>query len=124
MTGAIALLLACQLLGEIIHRAAGLPLPGSVIGMVLLIGWLALWRKERPTLTAVSGWLTAHLSLLFVPASVGLIEQGPLLSRYGVALVVATVVSTVLTMVVTVLVFAWATKRFVPHGDAGPGDEA
>ena len=37
MIGAIALLLVCQLAGEIIHRLTGLPLPGSVIGMVLLL---------------------------------------------------------------------------------------
>jgi len=115
MTGAIALLLACQLLGEIIHRVTGLPLPGSVIGMVLLIGWLALVRRERPTLTAVSGWLTAHLSILFVPSTAGLIEEGAVISRYGVGLVVATGVSTVLTLVVTASVFGWAARRFGPH---------
>ena len=38
MIGAIALLLFCQLAGEILHRLTGLPLPGSVIGMVLFTG--------------------------------------------------------------------------------------
>ena len=119
MIGALALLFACQLAGETVHRLAGLPLPGSVIGMLLLIGWLALVRKERPTLDAVSGWLTAHLSIMFVPSAVGLIEQGPALSRYGVGLAVATAVSTVLTMVVTVLVFRWAARRGEPAEDVG-----
>lgn len=118
MLRAIFLLLACQLTGEAIHRLTGLPLPGAVIGLMLLIGWLALVRAERPTLGAVSGWLTAHLSVMFVPAAVGLIEEGPALSRYGVGLVVATVVSTVLTLVVTALVFRWALARFVPEGEA------
>jgi len=119
MIGALALLFVCQLAGEAVHQLAGLPLPGSVIGMLLLIGWLALVPKERPTLDAVSGWLTAHLSIMFVPAAVGLIEQGPALSRYGVGLVVATAVSTVLTMAVTALVFRWAAKRDEPLEDAG-----
>jgi len=119
MIGAIALLCACQLAGEIVHRLTGLPLPGPVIGMVLLVGWLALVRKERPTLDAVSAWLTAHLSIMFVPSAVGLIEQGPALARYGVGLVVATVASTILTMAVTVLVFRWALRRF--GADAEPG---
>jgi len=111
MIGAIALLLVCQLAGEVVHRVSGAPLPGPVIGMVLLVGWLALVRKERPTLDAVTGWLTAHLSIMFVPAAVGLIDEGPALSRYGVGLVVATAVSTLLTMAVTVLVFQWAVRR-------------
>ena len=112
--GAITLLLLCQLAGEAVHRAAHLPLPGPVIGMVLLAGWLGLVRKQRPTLEAVAGWLTAHLAVMFVPAAVGLVDQGPVLARYGVGIVVATVVSTLLTMVVTVLVFAWAARRFCP----------
>lgn len=110
MIGAIALLFVCQLLGEVLRRAIGLPLPGSVIGMVLLLGWLALVRKERPTLAAVTGWLTAHLSIMFVPAAVGLVEEGDALRLYGVGLAVATGVSTILTMIVTVLVFRWAVR--------------
>ena len=47
MIAAIALLLVCQLLGELIHLATRLPLPGPVIGMFLLLGWLALRRRER-----------------------------------------------------------------------------
>lgn len=117
MIGAIALLFVCQLAGEAIHRLTGLPLPGSVIGMLLLVGWLALVRKERPTLAAVTAWLTAHLSIMFVPAAVGLIDEGPALSRYGVGLVVATAVSTVLTMAVTVLVFGWALRRIEPPAE-------
>jgi holin-like protein len=117
MIGAIALLFACQLVGEVIHRLTGLPLPGAVIGMMLLVCWLAAVRKERPTLAAVTGWLTGHLSIMFVPAAVGVMEEGLVLSRYGVGLVVATTVSTLLTMVVTVLVFRWAVAR------AGPEEE-
>ena len=109
MIGAITLLLVCQLLGEAVHRLTGLPLPGAVIGMVLLIGWLALRQRERPTLTAVAGWLTSHLSVMFVPAAVGVIDEGATLSHYGIGLLVATVTSTVLTMVVTVIVFRWAS---------------
>jgi len=114
MIAALTLLLSCQLVGEIIHRFCHFPLPAPVIGMVLLFAWLALFRKERPSLEAATGWLTAHLSIMFIPAAVGLIEQGSSLARYGVGLVVATVISTVLTMGVTVSVFASAARRFCP----------
>ena len=111
MLGAIALLLTCQLTGEIVHRMLGLPLPGSIIGMLLLIAWLAVKRKERTALESVSTWLTAHLSILLVPGAVGLIDQGPILRREGIGLLVAIVVSTLLTMMVTVLVFQWVVRR-------------
>lgn len=118
MLAAIALLMTCQLMGEVIQRVTGLPLPGSVIGLVLLLGWLALVPRERPTLKAVTAWLTAHLSIMFVPAAVGLIDEGEPLSRYGIGILAATAVSTLLTMVVTALVFRWAVTRF-GSGDAG-----
>lgn len=119
MLDAIALLFVCQLAGEAIHRLSGLPLPGSVIGMLILLGWLGAVRRPRPRLEAVSAWLTAHLSILFVPAAVGVMEEGPALSRHGLALVAATMVSTLLTMVVTALAFRWALRRTgAADGDA------
>jgi len=114
MLRTIFLLIACQLLGEIVHRLTGLALPGSVIGMILLFAWLALVPRERPTLTVVTGWLTAHLAVMFVPAAVGLIDEGDVLKADGVGLVVATAISTFLTMAVTALVFRWALRRFGP----------
>ena len=118
MLRAIFLLLACQLSGEAIHRLTGLALPGAVIGMLLLVAWLAVRPRARPTLTAVTGWLTAHLAVMFVPAAVGLIEEGDILAAHGLALAVATGCSTLLTMAVSALVFRWALGRFVPPGDA------
>lgn len=121
MIGAIALLLVCQLGGEVIHRLTGLPLPGSVIGMVLLLAWLALVPRERLTLTQVTGWLTAHLSIMFVPAAVGVMEEGAILSRYGVGIVVAVAVSTLLTLAVTALVFRAVAGREPEPDDSGEG---
>jgi len=102
---AIALLFVCLLVGEVIHRLTGVPLPGSIIGLGLLLGWLALVRKERPTLTVVSAWLTAHLSIMLLPSAVGVIDQGPMLARHGLGIVTAIAVSTVLTLGVTAWVF-------------------
>lgn len=121
MLGAIALLLVCQLAGEAVHRFAGVPVPGSVIGMAFLLVWLAMVRRERPSLEAVTGWLTAHLAIMFVPAAVGLMNEGPVLARHGLAIAVATVVSTLLTLAVTALVFQWAVKR-MEHKDREPDD--
>ena len=117
MIGAIALLLVCQLAGEVIHRLTGLPLPGSVIGMVLLLAWLAFVPRERLTLTQVTGWLTAHLSIMFVPAAVGVMEEGAILSRYGLGIVVSVAISTLLTLAVTALVFRAVAGRTEPDDE-------
>lgn len=114
MIQAFAVLLVCQLLGEGVVRALGLPVPGPVIGLVLLALGLLVQRHvarqavaalDRTALGALSSGLLAHLSLLFVPAGVGIVQQASALSRNGAALVVALVVSTILTLLVTAGVF-------------------
>lgn len=74
MIGGLLVLLLCQLGGELVVRLTGLPVPGPVIGMVLLLGVLRL-RRPAPdaSVVRVANGLLAHLQLLFVPAGVGVI---------------------------------------------------
>ena len=71
MPAALTILLGCQLAGELIVRALGAPVPGPVLGMVLLCAILALRGSTPATLHSTANGLLAHLSLLFVPAGVG-----------------------------------------------------
>jgi holin-like protein len=100
---ALALLLAFQLIGEAAVYALGLPVPGPVLGMVLLLGAVALRRDLLARLKPTTGTLLMHLSLLFVPAGVGVMVHGARLAAEGVAIVVAIVVSTVLALAATAL---------------------
>jgi holin-like protein len=104
MISALAVLLAFQLVGEVAVQVSGLPAPGPVIGMVLL--FLALrWRKTLPdTLRATAETLLSHLSLLFIPAGVGVIQYGALLADEWLALVAAMVLGTLITVAITALV--------------------
>jgi len=100
---ALALLLAFQLIGEATVYALGLPVPGPVLGMVLLLGAVALRRDLLARLKPTTSTLLTHLSLLFVPAGVGVMVHGARLAAEGVAIVVAIVVSTVLALAATAL---------------------
>ena len=113
MLSALTLLLGCQLAGEAASRAAGLPVPGPVLGMALLFGLLLLRDPlaERSALGVVTAGLLGNLSLLFVPAGVGVVQQGPVLLRNGPGLLVALVVSTALALAVTGWVFAAVARR-------------
>jgi len=120
MLEAIFLIFLCQLAGEVAARILGLPVPGPVIGMVLLFAGLQLRRMLRPDavpaterpIGVAAAFLLAHLSLLFVPAGVGITSQLPTLAQHGVGLIVALIVSTFLSLVVTALVFSFLSKRF------------
>jgi holin-like protein len=119
--GALATLLCCQLAGELIARVTSLPVPGPVIGLLLLFALLVARRSAPAELQAVADGLLRHLSLLFVPAGVGIMLHAARLEAEWPAIAAAIVISTGLTIVVTALVFRLAS-RLVPAGDdpAGP----
>jgi holin-like protein len=56
-------------------------------------------------LEGVADAILRNLSLLFVPAAVGVVQQAGLVAAHWLAIAVAVAVSTVLTLVVTVLTF-------------------
>ena len=115
------LLLVFQLVGEVVARGLGLPAPGPVIGLVLLLGALALTYARRPfddealaesELGRAANGLLAALPLLFVPAGVGVVQYLGLLRDQALALTAALVVSTLLALMATVGVFL-LVKRLI-----------
>jgi holin-like protein len=105
MIGALTGLLLCQLIGELASRALGLPVPGPVLGMVLLFVVLLLRHGEDgpapDSMNAVAGTLLNHLGLLFVPAGVGVVLYLPLLARDWAPISLAIVVGTLVGVAVT-----------------------
>ncbi|NMM09613.1 MAG: CidA/LrgA family protein [Polaromonas sp.] len=98
----LAWLLVLQSVGEMIARGLHLPLPGPVIGMVLLVVALR-WEPVREPVALAANFLLSHLSLLFVPVGVGVMTHLSLVSQYGVRMLVVIVVSTLAGLGVTVL---------------------
>ena len=118
MLPALATLLAFQLVGEALAFGLKLPVPGPVIGMALLLAAIALRPALLDALRPTTGTLLQHLSLLFVPAGVGVMVHGQRLADEGVAIVIALLVSTVLAMAATAL-----TVRALLRDDAGSDAE-
>jgi holin-like protein len=106
MIHAILILLTCQLLGEGISRAASLPLPGPVLGLMILLAALAILPNLADMLRPVTQTILGNLSLLFVPAGVGVVQHLPLIAQAGIGLVAALVASTILAIAAGALAFA------------------
>lgn len=100
----LTILLIFQLLGEVLARALHLPLPGPVIGMALL--FITLCAVPRlAAITATARLLLANLSLLFVPAGVGVVGHLDTFGTEGPALAAAILGSTVLAILAGVGTF-------------------
>lgn len=109
----ITILLVCQLAGEVIARLAGLPVPGPIIGMVLLFAGLLIRGGLPQGLETVANAFLSHLSLLFIPAGVGIMVHLKLLAREWLAISVALAVSTAVTIAVT----GWVAQRLTRRRD-------
>lgn len=114
-----AWLLLLQTLGELIARGSGLPFPGPVIGMVLLVLGLG-WPALRQDVTEVAEFLLAHLSLLFVPVGVGVMTHLDLLEHAGGRLLLVVVVSTWVGLIVTALALRWLWRKTPPDLEVEP----
>ncbi|HQV27161.1 MAG TPA: CidA/LrgA family protein [Thermoflexales bacterium] len=111
MLASLALLLGYQLVGEVVARALNLPIPGPVIGMLLLLLTLIIRGQAPEPLKRLSHELLQHLALLFVPAGVGIIAHFQLLQAEWVSLTLALVISLILTLAVTALSMKALTGR-------------
>jgi holin-like protein len=119
MLNALTLLVTCQFAGEIVARGIGLPLPGPVVGLLLLlVGLIVRARLGRggpgAELKATAQGLLGNLGLLFVPAGVGVVTQLDVLGRNFVPVAAAIVASTFIGL----LVAGWIMQRF-----GGPEEE-
>jgi len=101
---AFAVLLAFQCLGEALVFMSGLPVPGPVAGMLLLLAALIAWPRLHAVVESGANELLRHLSLLFLPAGVGIIAAASSGSGHWLAIGAAVVTSTLATMAVTALV--------------------
>jgi putative effector of murein hydrolase LrgA (UPF0299 family) len=104
MVNALLALLGFQLVGEVLVRAVGAPVPGPVVGMLLLFLALRTRRRVPGALQRASQGLLGNLSLLFVPAGVGVIVHLQLLAADWWRLLIAIVASTLITLLATALV--------------------
>lgn len=102
-------LLGFQLIGEIIVRISNLPVPAPVMGMILLFLFL-LFRRGTPHFLAENvPKLMSVLTILFIPAGVGVIQYFDLLEEHFLALFLAVFIG----LFITHLFSAWLLKTLL-----------
>ena len=110
-------LLLFQCAGEVVSHLLGLPVPGPVVGMLLLFIALRARNRVPDSIAMAADALAKHLSLLFVPAGVGVMMYFERLAGEWLPIVVALLVSTTVAMAAAALTFAALARRV----DASPG---
>jgi holin-like protein len=122
MIASLSLILLCQLAGEVIVRGLSLPMPGPVLGLVFLL--LLLLARDRFAVLArgplqgdgvenASRGLLADLSLMFVPAGVGVVQKLDLVAAHGIAIAAVLALSVLMTLLATVATFLGVSRLMV-----------
>lgn len=106
-----SILLFCQFIGETVTRLLGIPVPGAVLGMVLLLVWLRYRGGAPDYLVSTANGLLQVMTIMYVPASVGLIKYPMLFTMMGVKLLLICIGTTFITFWVTARLFQYLCKR-------------
>ena len=110
MVHAFAVLIVFQLVGEVLVQALALPVPGPLVGMLLLFAALVL-RGELPAQVAnCAQALLSHLMLLFLPAVTGVMMYFEHIGREWVAFLAACLLGAAITMAVTAFTLRWMLR--------------
>ena len=106
----LMIILGAYLLGVAIQFIFNLPIPGTVLGLIILFLGLYSGIIKVEMIEDMCEILISHMSFLFVPAGVGLITSFNLLSENIVALSLIILISTIIVWLITAYVVKFLRK--------------
>ena len=117
MLKGILLLLACQLAGEFVSQYLSIPVPGPVVGMALLLVIFHTLPATRIVVHETGNTILRNLSLLFVPAGVGVMLHVATVREEWLAILVSLMLGTIITLTVTALTIKLVIRLMTPRGE-------
>ncbi len=106
--GIIALI---NLFGNIISKSFNLPLPGSIVGLILLFLLLYVKVIEVKKIQEGANLLLINMAIFFVPPGVQLIKSLDFLKDYGIKIGIIAILTTIITMATTGLTVQFFIRR-------------
>lgn len=86
---------------EALSKGLSLPIPGNILGMILLLVLLSTKTIKLDQVEEVSNFFLSHLSFFFIPAGVGLLASFDIVKASFIEIVLICILTTVITIVVT-----------------------
>ncbi|MFH5837229.1 CidA/LrgA family protein [Proteiniclasticum sp. C24MP] len=105
------LLFGISVIGEFMNKVIHVPLPGSVLGLLLLLSLLLSGMVRVKQIEELTNFLMNHLAVFFVPAGVGLITVAGVLKSSWAILLGISILSSVIVMTITAGVVQLIRRR-------------
>lgn len=107
----LLVILVIYFAGEILTKFFKLPVPGNIVGMILLLILLCTDVEKLDTVDTVANFLLEHLAFFFIPAGVGILTSLVVIKDSFIRLLIICFISTIITIAVTALVVDFMTKE-------------
>ena len=105
------IILGIYLLGEFISNMLSLPIPGNILGMIILLVLLCTKIIKLEQIETISNFLLDHLAFFFIPAGVGLMSSVGIIKDTWLKLIIVCVSTTIITIAITGLIVQFITKK-------------
>lgn len=107
----LGIVLSIAFLGDFFSRTFNLPIPGNVLGMIILLCLLLFKIVKVEMIDDISDFLLGYLPFFFIPSGIGLISNLDLLKDKGLAILLICTLSTIITIIVTGLTVQFVKRR-------------
>lgn len=111
------LILVLYFLGEIISKTFNVPIPGNIIGMILLFLclWIGIIKIEK--VDSIANFFLDHLAFFFIPAGVGLMNSFGDIKTSAIQILIVCIVTTIIVMAVTGLIVQFTANKLGKRKD-------
>ena len=113
----VLILTVLFLAGEWLGGFIAFPVPGAVVGMILIFSLLQLHIIPLSWVDQGSVWLLSFMGLFYVPFGVGIMESGDLIGRWGIQVLIIVV----MTVCAVFAVSTWTFQKLAEKSN--PSDE-
>ena len=98
-------------LGSFLVQWLHLPIPGNVLGMILLFILLLTGVIKLEWIDEASSFLLRHLVFFFIPITVGIMTLGAIFLKSGLLLIFILIVSASIGMIITGTLSQYLAKK-------------
>jgi len=105
------IILGIYLVGELLSTLLHLPIPGNILGMVILFILLCTKIVTVDNISNVTNFLLDHLAFFFIPAGVGLMESLGIIKATWWQLLIVCISTTAIIIGVTGVIVQSMSKR-------------
>jgi holin-like protein len=105
------IILGIYLIGEVLSKALKLPIPGNILGMIILLILLCTKVIKLEQIETITNFLLDHLAFFFIPAGVGLMSSFGIIKDTWLKLIIVCIITTIIIIASTGLMVQFISRR-------------